>query len=216
VKAHLRGEAPPLSAQQLELVLDAANLATRELIGAERVAENYWLSHYFAGGACGGAWPGTLVCWARQETGACDQLHGSRKSFHLRHILSVHLPLFRSAGRQQTVAGSDEVGQPVPGPRHCSAWRIDLNPTSSVHRPVHHPAGMAKVILDIGVEAGVRINRPAALGEQVLLSVLSADPAAGTWQLSEAVPPPPPPRMMPIHPFASTNIPMSPMIHTEF
>ena len=33
VKAHLRGEPPPLSAQQLDVVLDVANAASRELLG---------------------------------------------------------------------------------------------------------------------------------------------------------------------------------------
>jgi hypothetical protein len=33
VKAHLRGEAPPLSAQQLDVVLEVANSASRELLG---------------------------------------------------------------------------------------------------------------------------------------------------------------------------------------
>ena len=34
VKAHLRGDSPPLSAQQLDVVLDMANTASRELLGA--------------------------------------------------------------------------------------------------------------------------------------------------------------------------------------
>lgn len=77
---------------------------------------------------------------------------------------------------------------------------------------------MAKVIMDIGIEAGVRINRPASLGERVQLCVLSADVAAGTWQLAEAAAPPPapPPPSPPFHPFASNNIPMSPMMHAAF
>lgn len=37
VKAHLRGQQPPLSAQQLDLVLDLANTAGRELLGARNL-----------------------------------------------------------------------------------------------------------------------------------------------------------------------------------
>lgn len=72
MKAHLRGQPPPLSAPQLDLVLDVANAAGRELLGAERTAEAYWLAQYFAAAPPGEAWPGELVCWVRQETGVCS------------------------------------------------------------------------------------------------------------------------------------------------
>lgn len=74
---------------------------------------------------------------------------------------------------------------------------------------------MAKVILDIGIETMVRINRPASLGERVQLSVLSVDAAAGVFQLAESLSPPDAPvaATVPRHPLASTSIPTSPLMH---
>lgn len=74
---------------------------------------------------------------------------------------------------------------------------------------------MAKVILDNGIEAMVRINRPAALGERVHLSLLSVDTAAGAFQLAESLSPPDEPLAEGVsrHPLASTSIPMSPLVH---
>lgn len=75
---------------------------------------------------------------------------------------------------------------------------------------------MAKVILDIGIETMVRINRPAALGERVALSVLTVDATAGTFQLVESLSPPSPPLAESVsrHPLASTNVHVSPLVHT--
>ena len=76
-------------------------------------------------------------------------------------------------------------------------------------------AGTAKVILDIGIEAMVRINRPACLGERVQLRVLSVDAAAGAYQLAESLSPPDAPAVAAVsrHPLASVTVPMSPLVH---
>ena len=71
------------------------------------------------------------------------------------------------------------------------------------------------VILDIGIEAMVRINRPACLGERVHLRVLSVDAAAGAYQLAESLSPPDAPAVAAVsrHPLASVTVPMSPLVH---
>ncbi len=79
------------------------------------------------------------------------------------------------------------------------------------HSPVC-AAGTAKVILDIGVETTVKINRPALLGERVHLSVQSYDLAAGTYQLAEAAMAQPVARPLPLE-LASTDVPISPLVH---
>ena len=69
MKAHLKGEAPPLSAAQLGDLLEVSGAAVREAIAVERATDSYWLAQYFAAAPRGSAWPGQLVAWARQETG---------------------------------------------------------------------------------------------------------------------------------------------------
>lgn len=72
IKAHLRGEALPFTADALDGLLAASGGRSRELAAAERKTEAYWLAEFFrqAGAADAGAtWRAELVAWGFQGGG---------------------------------------------------------------------------------------------------------------------------------------------------
>lgn len=104
VKAHIRGQQLPYTAEALMAALEDCNSTTRELQAAERAATAYWHAQFFRRQPAGTLYGGQLVAWRRQETGA------------------------------------------------------------------------AKVILDLGLEILITLNRPAAVGERVTLQLTSFTP----------------------------------------
>ena len=54
-------------------------------------------------------------------------------------------------------------------------------------------AGSAKVVLDLGLEVPVTINRPIAVGDRVTLALATCDPASAAFTFADVHTPPPQP-----------------------
>ncbi|KAK9841052.1 hypothetical protein WJX81_007873 [Elliptochloris bilobata] len=80
LKAHLRGEVPPMTGPALAAAVDTAGAQLRRLFALEREVTAYWTAVYFRDELVadpGRTWPGLLLHWIRQETGVARvRLHG--------------------------------------------------------------------------------------------------------------------------------------------
>lgn len=75
LKAALRGDAPPYTADGLLDVVEGVGATTQAMAKLEREAESYWVAEYFrqaaaaAPAAAQPAWAAMFLCWLKQEVG---------------------------------------------------------------------------------------------------------------------------------------------------
>jgi exoribonuclease-2 len=68
LKAHLRGEAPPFSAEQVKEVMMTVSTITQELTMVERQTNRYWALEYLRRHP-GIVWQATVLMWLREDSG---------------------------------------------------------------------------------------------------------------------------------------------------
>jgi len=69
IKAHLRGEAPPLSAEELAGVVEEVSDTAFQKRSLTWEVEQYWLATYLKQQGPGRLWEGQFLLWQRQEMG---------------------------------------------------------------------------------------------------------------------------------------------------
>lgn len=69
IKAHVRGQSLPFSADMLTGILDGSMASVKVLALAERTAETYWQTQYFSRQPVDATYGGQFVSWRKQETG---------------------------------------------------------------------------------------------------------------------------------------------------
>ena len=68
IKAHLRGDVPPFSAEQLKEVMMTVSTITQEVTMVERQTNRYWALEYLRR-CTDKVWQATVLMWLREDSG---------------------------------------------------------------------------------------------------------------------------------------------------
>ncbi len=162
MKSHLRSGTVPFSAPQLDALLAANAARSRELAAAERETEAFWVSEYFRQQTAanpGATWRAQLISWASQDAGTSE-----------RYVCAL-------------VVGASSMD-------HVHSTRLRYADCYDDFWPCVELllvcAGWGKVMLtDLGLETALRIDGPAALGDEFDVRCAFVDTSDGIYKLQQ-------------------------------
>ena len=74
LKAHARGQPPPLPRQELEERVEKSGAMAREVARLQRESERYWITHWFSQQPLDRVYPALLLRWLKAEAGVVSAL----------------------------------------------------------------------------------------------------------------------------------------------